>query len=23
MTWHGKCESDTNALCKPNEKDRF
>jgi hypothetical protein len=21
MAWHGKCESDTVALCKPNGKD--
>ena len=21
MAWHGKCESDTAALCKWNEKD--
>ena len=21
--WHGKCESDTAALCKSNEKDTF
>jgi hypothetical protein len=22
-TWHGKCESDTAALCKSNGKDVF
>ena len=22
-TWHGKCESDTAALCKSNGKDTF
>jgi hypothetical protein len=21
--WHGKCESDTAALCKSNGKDTF
>ena len=21
--WHGKCESDTSALCKSNGKDTF
>jgi hypothetical protein len=21
LAWHGKCESDTAALCKSNEKD--
>ena len=21
--WHGKCESETAALCKSNEKDTF
>ena len=21
--WHGKCESDTDALCKSNGKDTF
>jgi len=21
--WHGECESDTAALCKPNGKDTF
>jgi len=21
--WHGKCELDTAALCKPNGKDTF
>jgi len=21
--WHGKCESDTDTLCKPNVKDTF
>ena len=23
MSWHGKCESDTGALCKSNGKDTF
>ena len=23
MAWHGKCESDTAALCKSNGKDTF
>jgi len=23
MAWHGKCESDTAALCKSNWKDTF
>jgi hypothetical protein len=23
VAWHGKCESDTAALCKSNEKDTF